>query len=104
MHQAFLNILSNAEHAIEKQGTITLRTETTDTHIVVSIADTGIGIPKENLSKMSDPFFTTKAPGVGVGLGLFVVYSIVEEHKGTIQIDSVPGKGTTVTVTFPKQV
>ena len=70
----------------------------------MSIADTGIGIPKENLSKMSDPFFTTKAPGVGVGLGLFVVYSIVEEHKGTIQIDSVPGKGTTVTVTFPKQV
>lgn len=101
LHQAFLNILTNAEQAIEKQGILRIRTVANDDKVIVSVSDTGVGIPPENLSKISDPFFTTKAPGVGVGLGLFVVYSIVEEHKGRIQVESVTNKGTTVTVELP---
>ncbi len=101
LHQAFLNILSNAEQAIEKKGTIHVKTEVVGANIRVTISDTGAGIPAENLAKISDPFFTTKDPGVGVGLGLFVVYSIIEEHKGTIHIDSEEGKGTQVEIELP---
>ncbi|MBW2741406.1 MAG: two-component sensor histidine kinase, partial [Deltaproteobacteria bacterium] len=59
-------------------------------------SDTGAGIPKENLSKIFDPFFTTKEVGKGTGLGLNVAYNIIEKHKGTIDVESTVGKGTTL--------
>jgi signal transduction histidine kinase len=65
LHQAFLNILSNAEQAIQGEGTIRLETKVSNGVISIAIADTGCGIPYENLSRIRDPFFTTKAPGVG---------------------------------------
>ncbi len=68
---------------------------------MISLTDTGAGIPEENLSKLFEPFFTTKKKGKGVGLGLSVAYGIVEEHGGTIKVESKPGKGTTFRVLLP---
>ncbi|NOZ35824.1 MAG: PAS domain S-box protein [Chlorobi bacterium] len=102
IHQVFLNILSNAEQSIEKKGTIFIRTETNSRFVVISIEDTGTGIPEEHLSKITDPFFTTKDPGAGIGLGLSIVHRIIEEHKGTIEFKSTTGKGTKTVITLPK--
>jgi len=101
LHQAFLNIIANAEQAIQSEGLIEITTRKSRGKINVSIKDNGIGIPKENLSKISDPFFTTKAPGVGTGLGLFITYNLIEEHNGRIQVKSREGKGTEFLITLP---
>jgi signal transduction histidine kinase len=69
--------------------------------IVVEMEDTGIGIPRTDLPKIFEPFYTTKPPGRGTGLGLSVVYGIVEGHHGRIEVDSIPGKGTTFQVYLP---
>jgi signal transduction histidine kinase len=69
-----------------------------DSRVKVDVEDTGCGIPKENLSKLGTPFFTTKEKGKGVGLGVAVVYGIVERHKGKVTVQSEVGKGTTFTV------
>lgn len=98
LHQAFLNILSNASQAIEKEGRITIRTQKKGNNIIVKVADTGIGISKENMQNIINPFYTTKEPGKGVGLGLSITYNIIQEHKGEIDFKSDVGKGTTVTV------
>jgi signal transduction histidine kinase len=66
------------------------------------VADTGEGIRREDIKRIYDPFFTTKGIGRGTGLGLAVSYGIVQEHGGAIAVDSVPGKGTTFTVTLPR--
>lgn len=102
LHQALLNILANAAQAIEKKGTINIITAQKEDKIEVTIEDDGMGIPPENLSKISDPFFTTKAPGEGTGLGLFITYSIIEEHDGDIDVISNAGKGTIFMVSLPK--
>lgn len=102
LHQAFLNILSNAEQAIEKHGTITITTTIKKDKMLVSFSDTGIGIQEDHLIKISDPFFTTKAPGEGMGLGLFITYSIIEEHKGSIHITSDNRQGTEIVVELPR--
>ena len=65
-------------------------------------ADSGSGIKKENLVKINDPFFTTKSPGAGVGLGLSITYSIIQEHKGKIKVNSKIDEGTTFIITLPK--
>jgi signal transduction histidine kinase len=67
----------------------------------VTFRDTGIGIPQENLPKIFEPFFTTKKDGKGVGLGLSVAYGIIQEHGGSIYVQSKPGKGTTLKVSLP---
>ncbi len=101
LHQAFLNILANAEQAIKEQGTIRIETMVANRMISISISDTGSGIVKENLSKIGDPFFTTKAPGEGTGLGLSITYKIIEEHQGEISVESELNRGTKFLVSLP---
>ncbi len=101
LHQAILNILTNAVQAIPDKGKITITTKVENDKLVLLIADTGTGISKENLPKITDPFFTTKEPGKGTGLGLSITLSIIEEHKGTIDFVSEVNKGTTVIIAFP---
>lgn len=102
LNQVFMNILVNASHAIEKQGTITIRTRLLDPgHVQVEISDTGAGIPKENLTRIFDPFFTTKPVGKGTGLGLSLSYGIIERHRGKIEVHSEVGVGTTFSITLP---
>jgi signal transduction histidine kinase len=90
-----MNILVNAAQAIEKEGEIRIATRAIDGQVEIVISDTGSGIPKVNLSKIFDPFFTTREVGKGTGLGLNIAYNIIKRHKGTIEVESEVGKGTT---------
>ncbi len=101
LNQVFMNLLVNAAQAIEKQGTIRIKTWSENGSIFVSIADTGCGIPEEVRSKIFDPFFTTKEVGQGTGLGLSISYDIIKNHQGEIMVESEPGKGTTFTLRIP---
>lgn len=101
LNQVFMNIIVNATQAIEEQGKIHISTESSDEWIEVRIRDNGVGIPKENLSKIFDPFFTTREVGDGTGLGMNVAYNIVHKHRGTIDVESEPGKGTEFIVRIP---
>lgn len=101
IHQAFLNIIVNAIHAIENKGNITIRTLEEDDCISIYFTDNGCGINKQNLAKITDPFFTTKDPGKGTGLGLSITYSIITEHNGTLEFESEIGKGTTAKIKLP---
>jgi PAS domain S-box-containing protein len=101
MSQVFLNLFINAIHAMPDGGTLRVSLEPFDSHVRAVISDTGHGIPKEDLPKIFHPFFTTKEAGKGTGLGLTVVHNIVQEHGGTIAVESEPGKGTTFTITLP---
>ena len=102
LNQVFMNLLVNASHAIEQQGTITIRTRQTESHqLCIEINDTGCGIPKENLTRIFNPFFTTKPVGKGTGLGLSLSYSIVERHHGKIEVESELGVGTTFRILLP---
>ena len=98
LYQVFTNLLINAIHSIEHEGTIEIITKAVEDKAIIVIDDTGCGIPKDLLSKIYDPFFTTKEAGKGTGLGLSIVYNIIEEHNGTISFNSTNGNGTTVTV------
>ncbi len=104
LHQAFLNLLSNAEQAIEGKGVITLEGKANEKMVEICISDEGAGIEPENLDHILDPFFTTKAPGKGTGLGLSITFNIIKEHNGEIGIHSELGKGTEVTISFPRGV
>ncbi len=99
--QVFLNLLVNAAQAIEEHGQITVRTGGEDKQIWIEIADTGSGIPSENLNKIFDPFFTTKEVGKGTGLGLNLAYNIIEAHGGSINVKSTVGEGTTFRIELP---
>ncbi len=101
LNQVFVNILVNAAQAIQENGEIRITTHAANGRVKISISDTGKGIPKENISKIFDPFFTTKDVGKGTGLGLNVSYNIVKKHKGTIDVESEVGKGTTFTIRIP---
>ena len=101
MNQVFMNVLTNAAQAIDNQGTISIKTYSDETHAVVEISDTGRGIPRQHLQRIFDPGFTTRGVGVGLGLGLSIAYRIVENHKGSIQVESEAGKGSTVTIRIP---
>jgi len=103
LNQIFLNLLVNAADAIESKGTITIRTGTQGDEAWVEVADTGRGIPPDNLRRIFDPFFTTKAVGKGTGLGLSVSYSIVQKHNGRIEVDSTVGQGSRFRVWLPLQ-
>ncbi|OHB25147.1 MAG: hypothetical protein A2X84_09075 [Desulfuromonadaceae bacterium GWC2_58_13] len=101
INQVFMNLLVNAAHAIEAQGTITLRTRCEEGFVRVSIADTGCGIPEGIRARIFEPFFTTKDVGKGTGLGLGISYDIVKKHGGEILVESETGKGSTFTVVLP---
>ncbi len=102
INQVFLNLITNAAQAIEKHGEIVIKTsQYGPDHVAVSISDTGCGISEENLSRIRDPFFTTKEVGTGTGLGLSIVEEIVRSHGGELQIQSKVGEGSTFTVILP---
>ncbi|MBC2709452.1 MAG: PAS domain S-box protein [Desulfosarcina sp.] len=103
LSHVFMNIIINAAQAMDGNGAITITTEeaATKDKVIVEIMDTGPGISAENLEHLFDPFFTTKEEGEGTGLGLSVVYGIVENHGGTITARSIPGRGSTFTLEFP---
>jgi signal transduction histidine kinase len=104
MQQVFLNIIINAEYFMteaHKRGTLTITTKKERSNLIISIADNGPGISKENLSRIFNPFFTTKEAGKGTGLGLSICHGIVAEHGGQIYARSQPGKGATIFVELP---
>jgi len=101
LNQVFMNILVNAAQAIENRGEIAVRTWSEDGSVCVRISDTGVGIPRENLSRIFEPFFTTKEVAKGTGLGLSIAYDIVKKHRGTIEVESEVGKGTSFTIKLP---
>jgi signal transduction histidine kinase len=106
LRQLFLNLLTNAADAMPQGGVITLRVSAAKYRddadaVVIEVVDAGEGIPPDNLHKVWEPFFTTKPEGRGTGLGLAICRRIVEEHGGTIEIESEPAKGTTVRIKLP---
>lgn len=101
LNQVFMNLLSNAIDAIDDKGVITIYTSMSNSWIEVRIKDTGQGIPENIKEKIFDPFFTTKGVGKGTGLGLSISQSIIEKHRGTIDVKSVKGKGTEFVISLP---
>jgi len=103
LNQVFLNLLVNAAHAIKEKGVINVATRhlPESGEVCISIADTGAGIPPENLKRIFDPFFTTKPVGKGTGLGLSLSYGIVQKHHGRIEVDSQERAGTLFQVFLP---
>ena len=111
LEQVFINLLINARDAIEEKwrrngrpgedDAITLRTERTRTEVICRLCDTGIGIPASMITKIFDPFYTTKEVGKGTGLGLSISYGIIKECRGTIRAESREGEGTCFVLTFP---
>jgi signal transduction histidine kinase len=101
LSQVFANLLTNAAHAIEEHGVVTIRTGSQVDKAWVEIADTGKGIAPEHLAHIFDPFFTTKPVGKGTGMGLSVSYSIVQRHHGLFDVTSEVGSGTTFRLWLP---
>jgi two-component system NtrC family sensor kinase len=102
--QVFLNLISNAEHAIREvreTGRIQIRIGRIGGHISVTVQDDGVGVAQEALPKLFDPFYTTKRPGGGTGLGLSICMSIVREHGGSIDVETLPAGGSAFTVYLP---
>ncbi len=115
MRQVFLNLISNAKHAMENGGILTVTTQVLHkdssrgtssdngkiTHLRIKFQDTGSGIRREDMGRIFDPFFTTKPEDKGTGLGLSVCYSIIEKHGGSLEVESEPGKGSTFIIELP---
>jgi two-component system, NtrC family, sensor kinase len=101
LHQVLMNLIANAVDAIAGEGTITIATSQTSEYFLISVRDTGAGIPEAIRSKIFDPFFTTKPVGQGTGLGLAISYGIMQEHGGSIEVQSEIGVGTEFVVKIP---
>jgi PAS domain S-box-containing protein len=101
LHQAILNVLTNALHAIDNEGRIRISTIVSNGAVELTIHDSGHGIGQEDINKIFDPFFTTKDPGKGTGLGLTITYQILQEFNGTIEYISEKGNGTTAKIMLP---
>lgn len=106
LRQVFTNLILNSGNAMPQGGTLTVTTRTTERgrsnrFVEILFSDNGCGIPQENLSRIFDPFFTTMPVGTGVGLGLSICYSIIQQHQGTIGVTSRPGQETTFTIRLP---
>ena len=102
LQQVFLNLFLNARDAMPSGGWLSVATRVEGDRVVAEISDTGSGIPSEQIARIYDPFFTTKAIGRGTGLGLSITYGIVREHDGTIHCDSAVGQGTRFTMALPQ--
>tara|TARA_R110000868_G_scaffold95968_1_gene263942 strand:+ start:1304 stop:1984 length:681 start_codon:yes stop_codon:yes gene_type:complete len=100
LHQIFINLISNSSDAINANGSITIKTFVLSKKLIVEIIDSGCGINPENLNKITDPFFTTKAPGKGTGLGLSICYKLMQNNNGTMEFQSEINKGTLTRLTF----
>jgi len=96
----FVNLITNAVHAMEHHGTLTLETSAVAGTIQVRVSDTGCGIEPELQSRIFEPFFTTKPPGKGTGLGLYNIKNVIQRMNGSIGVDSHIGRGSTFTLTF----
>ena len=94
INQVFMNLLVNAAHAIEETGVITLSTWVEGDRVWFEVADNGVGMDEATLSRIYEPFFTTKPPGQGTGLGLAICYSILKKHNATMEVESELGAGT----------
>lgn len=108
LQQVLMNLVTNARWAIKKKspdakGAVTIKTEHNpmDERVNIYVSDTGIGMPQEVLDRLFEPFFTTKEVGEGTGLGLSVVYGIIKDHKGNIEVQSKPGEGATFKISLP---
>jgi signal transduction histidine kinase len=106
LQQVFLNLVLNARDAMPSGGRLTVRTAAAETEhgegvARVRVSDTGSGIAPEHLHRIYDPFFTTKGPKSGTGLGLAVSYGIIQEHSGTMNVESQVGQGTTFHIELP---
>ncbi|WP_272701677.1 sensor histidine kinase [Desulfovibrio sp. Fe33] len=100
--EALLNLIINSIQAIgSAEGTISIRAAREPGHKILTISDNGPGMDPTTLQRIFDPFFSTKEVGQGTGLGLYIVYGIIEEHRGSIRVDSAPGKGTSFIITLP---
>ncbi|HEY4058663.1 MAG TPA: ATP-binding protein, partial [Kofleriaceae bacterium] len=107
LQQVMLNLIVNAAHAIADlqqatRGKIEIATRCDETHVAITVRDTGCGIPEAAQSRVFDPFFTTKGVGRGTGQGLSIARILVEKHGGTIGFETVPAQGTTFTVKLPR--
>jgi len=101
LNQVFMNLLINGRQAIKDEGSLTIVTRSHGETVSVQITDTGSGIDPEHLEKIFEPGFTTKGARMGMGLGLLITKQIIDQHQGTIDVDSVVGEGTTFTVRIP---
>ena len=102
LQQALLQILNNAKEAMPDGGTLSIRTDTVDGKLVrIIVEDSGHGIPAQNLERLFEPFFTTRASKGHKGMGLAVVHRIVEEHQGRVSAESAPSRGASMKLTFP---
>jgi two-component system NtrC family sensor kinase len=101
LQQVFVNLSLNACEAMPNGGTLLVSTSYQDHRVVVKVTDTGCGIKRAHLDRVFEPFFTTKPVGKGTGLGLSVSYGIVQQHGGSLEVQSEEGKGTTFTILLP---
>ena len=101
LQQVCTNLILNAVQAMPDGGRLTLRTSADDNQVKIEIQDTGCGISPENIRKLFTPFFTTKEKGKGIGLGLAIAYGIIQCHRGSIEVQSKEGEGTTFTIYLP---
>ncbi len=101
LNQVFMNLIVNAAQAMDSQGILVISTDTEEQFAVLRFRDTGAGIPAERLGSIFDPFFTTKPVGSGTGLGLSISFGIVQDHGGTIEVESEVGVGTEFTIRLP---
>jgi signal transduction histidine kinase len=105
LNQAILNVLVNAIQAVDNGGKILLQIKEEENQVMISVEDNGIGIPKQNMSKIFDPFFSTKPVGSGTGLGLSITDKIINDlHKGKIDVYSEVDKGTIFKLMIPKEI
>jgi two-component system, NtrC family, sensor kinase len=102
--QVLMALMLNALDAMEQGGQLTVRTGANPVRadeVVVDVQDTGVGIPRDDHTRIFEPFYTTKPPGRGTGLGLSICYGIVADHGGRIEVDSAPGRGAIFRVYLP---
>ena len=102
LRQVLINLITNAVHATGTGGKISIILENKGDDVALTVRDTGQGIPRENLKKIFEPFFSTKPPGEGTGLGLFVCRSIIEKLGGEMEVESKIGHGTSFCIRLPK--